>query len=89
VAGAPGESWRAVDQALRRGCRGLPGGGSLARMLRRARGVPLRPHKADPREAARLRASGLTLGEIGRRLGVTHQAVSNLLRRAEQEGKQT
>jgi hypothetical protein len=32
---APGENWRAVNLALHRGSRGLPGGGSLARLLRR------------------------------------------------------
>jgi hypothetical protein len=36
---APGETWRAVDQALRVGVRGLPGGSSLAQFLARARGV--------------------------------------------------
>jgi len=29
VAGAPGETWRAIDNALRRGHRGLPGDSSL------------------------------------------------------------
>jgi hypothetical protein len=33
VAGAPGESWRGIDTALRRGQRGLRGGDSLARLL--------------------------------------------------------
>ena len=33
IAEAPGETWRAVDQALRVGIRGLPGGSSLARLL--------------------------------------------------------
>ena len=33
VAEAPDETWRAVDQALRVGIRGLPGGLSLARLL--------------------------------------------------------
>jgi hypothetical protein len=36
---APGETWRAVDTALRQGGRGLPGGSSLARLLERHRGV--------------------------------------------------
>jgi hypothetical protein len=31
----PGETWRNIDQAMRDGSRGLPGGGSLARLLRR------------------------------------------------------
>jgi hypothetical protein len=35
----PGESWRALDIALRKGLRGLPGGDSLPRLLRSARGV--------------------------------------------------
>jgi hypothetical protein len=35
VAGAGGETWGAVDQALRAGYRGLPGGSSLAGLLRR------------------------------------------------------
>jgi hypothetical protein len=36
---APGESWRGVDQALRVGLRGLPGGSSLAQFLAVRRGV--------------------------------------------------
>jgi hypothetical protein len=39
---APGETWLAVDGALRAGARGLPGGSSLARLLARHRGVPNR-----------------------------------------------
>jgi hypothetical protein len=35
VPGAPGESWRALNLALTLGYRGLPGGDSLARLLRR------------------------------------------------------
>jgi hypothetical protein len=35
---APGLTWNAVQIALRRGRRGLPGGSSLARLLRRHRG---------------------------------------------------
>ena len=33
VAVAPGETWRAIDNALRRGHRGLPGYSTLARLL--------------------------------------------------------
>jgi hypothetical protein len=33
VTGAPAENWFALDMALRAGCRGLPGGSSLARLL--------------------------------------------------------
>jgi hypothetical protein len=35
---APGEDWRAVNFALYRGFRGLPGGNSLAKLLARERG---------------------------------------------------
>src|SRR5207245_1578315 len=38
---APGETWRAVDAALTKGTRGLPGGDSIARILQRAVGRPL------------------------------------------------
>ena len=40
VADAPGERWSAVEAALTSGCRGLPGGSSVARLLAVARGVP-------------------------------------------------
>ncbi len=36
---APGQTWAAVDAALRAGVRGQPGGDSLARLLARPRGV--------------------------------------------------
>jgi hypothetical protein len=39
LAGALGESWVNLDQALRVGLRGLPGGDSLARLLTRERGM--------------------------------------------------
>jgi hypothetical protein len=39
IAEAPGETWNAVNQALRNGNRGLPGGSSLARLLDEQRGV--------------------------------------------------
>ena len=39
VADAPGETWDAIDMALRKGLRGLPGGSSVARLLaKRSRG---------------------------------------------------
>jgi hypothetical protein len=38
VEGAPGQSWGAVNRALARGGRGLPGGSSLARLLGARRG---------------------------------------------------
>jgi hypothetical protein len=39
IAGAPGETWRAVESALTNGRRGLPGGSSLAGLLRMRRGA--------------------------------------------------
>src|SRR5207302_1839998 len=36
---APGETWEAVETALSRGQRGLPGGSSLAQLLAAERGV--------------------------------------------------
>jgi hypothetical protein len=35
IAQSPGDTWCAVDQALTKGVRGLPGGSSLAKLLRR------------------------------------------------------
>lgn len=39
IAEAPGETWTAVDMALRHGLRGLPGGSSLALLLAQRRAV--------------------------------------------------
>ena len=36
---APGETWNAVEAALRNGSRGFPGGSSIARLLAKRRGV--------------------------------------------------
>jgi hypothetical protein len=36
---APGETWSAINGALSQGCRGLPAGSTLARLLSRERGV--------------------------------------------------
>jgi hypothetical protein len=82
VAGVPGQTWAAVVEALRRGLRGLPEGDTLARLLARERGVAPRrggPRTAARRQAAELRAAGLSLAEIGRRLGVSKQRVHQLL----------
>src|SRR5262245_51549 len=38
VLGTPGETWQAINQALVRGYRGLPGGSSLAQLLAEHRG---------------------------------------------------
>jgi hypothetical protein len=42
VRSAPGESWKAISLALYTGHRGLPGGSSLARLLAKHRGVPIK-----------------------------------------------
>jgi hypothetical protein len=39
VAEAPGESWRGIDNALRRGLRGLPSGTSLSKLLNKRIGA--------------------------------------------------
>jgi hypothetical protein len=39
ISGSLGETWQAVEMALRNGNRGLPGGSSLARLLADYRGV--------------------------------------------------
>jgi hypothetical protein len=44
VTAVPGETWRALDDCLRVGCRSLPGGSSLAQLLAKERGVR---NKAD------------------------------------------
>ncbi|MCI0638015.1 MAG: type II toxin-antitoxin system PemK/MazF family toxin [Gemmataceae bacterium] len=43
VAQAPGEKWSAINAALRYGLRGLRCGSSLAKILAKRRGVPIRP----------------------------------------------
>jgi transcriptional regulator with XRE-family HTH domain len=78
-----GLTWEAVNKALLLGRHGLPGGETLARLLRRERGRPERrskpPDAARRREAVWLRGQGLTQEEIARRLGVSQQHVSRLL----------
>jgi hypothetical protein len=39
ILNVPGEKWKVIDGALRKGLRGLAGGSSLARLLNRKRGV--------------------------------------------------
>jgi hypothetical protein len=47
IPGTLGETWRAVDTALERGIRGLPGGSLLAKLLLEHRGVR-NPHVMPP-----------------------------------------
>jgi hypothetical protein len=81
---APGCTWAGLNRALQVGRRGLPGGDSLARLLRRERGVPDRrgrPTRLDRRRlAATLLAGGLTRKQIAEKLRVSPQRVCQLLR---------
>jgi hypothetical protein len=54
IAEMPGDTWLAVDKSLRKGMRGLRGGSSLARLLKKERGV-MPKHRRRPR---------LTIGQI-------------------------
>jgi hypothetical protein len=91
VAGSPGETWGAVDKALRHGRRGLAGGDSLPRLLLRERGLAERrgrPAGVDRQcVAVLLRARGLTLAQVGRELGVSRQRAHQLLGQAEAAGR--
>lgn len=44
----PLENWGAIDQALRYGSRGLPGGSTLFQVLRRNRRLPVRSPQRKP-----------------------------------------
>jgi hypothetical protein len=59
---APGETWMAVDKALSKGFRGLPGGQSLALLLRQECGLPERRGRRR-----RSRTCGAGLPSCGRR----------------------
>ena len=48
VAAAPEETWLAIDGCLRRGCRGLPGGATLAGIIRLYRDILSRAHWGGP-----------------------------------------
>ena len=74
VGGVPEQSWAAIDEALRRGFRGLPGGDTLARLLDRLRGR--RPGRGRPwtsESDALVRA--LPAEEAARRTGRSLRAV--------------
>jgi hypothetical protein len=55
VGDAPGEVWANINQALRRGCRGLPGGDTLPRLLQRRLGVG--PAKRRPGRPGTLKSA--------------------------------
>ena len=73
VAGVPGQSWAAIDEALRCGLRGLPGGDTLARLLGRHRGPRHGRRHWTPGDDALVRA--LPPAEAARRTGRTVAAV--------------
>lgn len=56
VQDAPGETWAAIDLALARGTRGLPGGSSLAQLLD-ARGVKRNPQRRPRRTEKQILAA--------------------------------
>jgi len=88
---APGESWMAVDSALRNGQRGLAGGSSLGRLLAEARGVrslatvpPLTPPEilawADAHHTRTGRWPRITSGPIRDAPGESWLAIESALR---------
>jgi hypothetical protein len=81
-----GLTWYFVHRALKIGLRGLPGGDSVTKLLRRERGrQDGRGPLGDPvkrAEAQRLRTEGWTLQAIGEHFGISRQSVQVTLRRA-------
>ena len=73
VEGAPGEAWGNIDNALRRGGRGLPGGDRLAGLLDRHRGRRRGRFSWAPAEDELVRA--LPPAEAAARTGRTLPAV--------------
>jgi hypothetical protein len=83
VADAPAENWRALNTALREGRRGLPGGGSLARLLRTGRRSGRARDRAlarRDREIAAARSRGESLQEIADRYGLSRQRAEQIVR---------
>ncbi len=91
IEGTVGETWRAVDTALEKGTRGLPGGSSLAKLLAEERGVrsprilpPLTGEQilawADAHYRRRKRWPSRHSGRIPRSGGETWRSVDDALR---------
>jgi hypothetical protein len=83
VADAPGENWRVLNLALREGYRGLPGGGSLARLLRTGRRSGRERDQAlalRDQEIAAARSRGETLPALAARFGLSRQRVDQIVR---------
>jgi hypothetical protein len=66
IAGVPDETWASINDALRRGLRGLPGGGSLPDLLAEHRGKPERQRKAPLTEEEVLAWADAHFRRIGR-----------------------
>jgi hypothetical protein len=66
VLGVPGQTWQAVNQALVRGGRGLPGGSSLARLLEEHRGKRNKAHTPPLTARQILRWADLHRARTGR-----------------------
>jgi hypothetical protein len=92
VAESPGEDWRLIDNALRKGLRGLKGGTSLLRLLERKRGVrnplalpPLTVQQilkwADAHRERTGRLPHAKAGPIAGAAGETWSTVNDALRR--------
>jgi hypothetical protein len=85
IAGVPEETWAAVNAALGVGLRGLPGGDSLARLLRRERRMGERRGRVPGIERRllvnHLHSLGISPAQIGRHLGISRQAAWEMLKR--------
>jgi hypothetical protein len=82
VTDAPAENWRALSLALREGYRGLPGGGSLARLLRTGRRSGRARDQAltrRDREIAAARSRGETPPAIAARYGLSPHRVLQIV----------
>jgi hypothetical protein len=55
---APEETWKAIQVALYQGRRGLPGGSTLPRLVKKHFGVPIRGHHLPAKKKTRLEEQG-------------------------------
>jgi len=88
------ETWSIINFSLGRAERGLPGGITLRKLLVRKRGAVMpgsgrHPDHKRRQVVAEFRASGLNCAEIGRRLGVSKQAIWRLLNGGKGKAKRT
>jgi hypothetical protein len=68
ISGTPGETWVAIDDVLRNGLRGLPGGSSLAaRAEAMAEVAPTRPRAEDEPSGRGIRRTTTAWSDMGRR----------------------